>query len=82
MTRLVNRHPPASRLTCALGTQISDCKPRPPAWSSVSVGGDNPATAIAAWPGQVLLGDKEGGVHCWHTATGAVHSFATNQARP
>ena len=31
---------------------------------------------------QVVLGDKGGCVHCCHTATGAAHSLAANQAGP
>ena len=67
-----------------LGAQISDSKPKAPKWGSVAVGGDNPVTAVVAWGGQggqVLLGDKEGWLHCWNTSSGAVHSLATNQVR-
>ena len=61
---------------------MSDAKPVRPAWGSLAAGAEGVATAIAAWGSLVVLGDADGNLNRWDTATGRITTLATPYVRP
>lgn len=62
--------------------QVSDAKPVRPAWGSLAAGAEGVATAITAWGSLVVLGDADGNLNRWDTATGRITTLATPYVRP
>ncbi|KAK9845313.1 hypothetical protein WJX81_003317 [Elliptochloris bilobata] len=59
------------------GRKVSDAKPVRPAWGSLAAGAEGVATAIAAWGSLVVMGDADGNLNRWDTATGRMSTLAT-----
>ena len=73
---------PYPTLSHSRAWQVSDAKPVRPAWGSLAAGAEGVATAIAAWGSLVVLGDADGNLNRWDTATGRITTLATPYVRP
>jgi len=60
---------------------VTDAKPVRPSWGAVGAGAEGVATAIAAWGSLVVMGDADGNINRWDTATGRIVSLATPYVR-
>ncbi|KAL4422261.1 hypothetical protein ABPG75_008458 [Micractinium tetrahymenae] len=83
--------PPEERLAFSLadgragvlairGRRISDTRPRRPAWQPLA-SGDFRAAAIGSWGSSLLLGDAEGTLVHWDTASGKCSVLETGLGR-
>jgi len=66
---------------CWARAQVTDAKPVRPSWGAVGAGAEGVATAIAAWGSLVVMGDADGNINRWDTATGRIVSLATQYVR-
>lgn len=62
------------------GRRISDTRPRRPAWQALA-NGDFRAVALGSWGNSVLLGDAEGTLAHWDTASGRCAMLETGMGR-
>lgn len=60
---------------------MSDAKPVRPHWGTLAAGAEGVATAIAAWGSLVVMGDADGNLNRWDTATGRMSTLATPYVR-
>ncbi|KAK9829709.1 hypothetical protein WJX72_007460 [[Myrmecia] bisecta] len=60
------------------GRKVTDTKPKRPMWGLLA-GAESVATAIASWGNLVILGDADGNLNRWDTATGRITTISTGQ---